>query len=125
MRVVQSLWSANQPDPFRFKAGWFAPEYHLMAWALSCLQLRQFYDDVVLYTDSQGARVLIDQLQLPYTEVVCDLDKINSYHPELWAAGKIYTYRQQQAPFIHVDGDVFIWKAFDEALLNADLIAQN
>ena len=68
-----------------------------MSWTLSCLSLREHYDEVVLYTDTagnprsddekplnvvsylglgremlfptEGQRILIDELHLPYTDV--------------------------------------------------------
>ena len=45
--------------------GWLHPEYNLMSWALSCLSLREHYDEVALYTDSEGKRILIDKLRFP------------------------------------------------------------
>jgi len=53
------------------------------------------------------------------------LDKINHHHSKLWALPKIYSYSQQNKPFLHIDGDVFIWKAFDEKFLESELITQN
>lgn len=38
---------------------------------------------------------------------------------------KIHTYSLQDAPFIHIDGDVFLWEKFADELLNSHLIAQN
>ncbi|RZL57794.1 MAG: hypothetical protein EOO93_17310 [Pedobacter sp.] len=108
----------NQP-------GWVAPEYNLMSWALSCLQLKKYYKNIALYCDTETKKLLIDELGLPYTEVHCELDKLNCYHQELWAIPKIYCYSIQEKPFLHVDGDVFIWKAFDDRLLSRPLIAQN
>ena len=106
-------------------AGWIAPEYNLMSWALSCLQLKKYHSPAVLYADTTAAKMLIDTLQLPYDRVICDLDKLNAYDPGLWALSKIYTYSRQTGPFLHVDSDVFIWQAFDDNLLNSGLIAQN
>lgn len=125
MKIVQSSWSCNQTDLLKFNAGWYAPEYHLMGWTLSCLQLTKYYQEVVLYADSATAAILIDKLRLPYTNVICDLDKLNNYHTQLWALPKIHTYSQQTSPFLHVDGDVMIWKPFDNTLLEGELIAQN
>lgn len=125
MKIIQSSWSCNQTDLLRFNAGWYSPEYNLMGWALSCLQLKKYYPEVVLYADSVAAEILIDTLQLPYTEVVCNLDKLNIVHPQLWALPKIHSYSQQYTPFLHVDGDVFIWKPFDDNLLKKELITQN
>ena len=96
-----------------------------MSWALSCLQLRKYYKEVTLYADSTAANMLIDTLALPYTNVVCDLDKLNNYNTQLWALPKLHAYANQESPFLYVDGDVFIWERFDEKLLCGSLIAQN
>lgn len=125
MRIIQSAWSCNQPDLLTANSGWLAPEYNLMAWTLSCLQLKNYYSDVVLYCDNVYAKMLIDTLQLPYSDVVCNLDVLNTYHPQLWALPKIHAYSQQEEPFLHIDGDVFIWKQFEDSLLKCNLIAQN
>ena len=125
MRIIQSSWSCGQSDFINYNGGWVAPEYKLMGWALSCLQLRAFYPEVVLYADSPSAEVLIDTLRLPYSDVVCNLDSLNAFHPQLWALPKIAAYAQQEAPFLHVDSDVFIWEAFDQQLMDSPLIAQN
>ncbi|WP_158994692.1 DUF6734 family protein [Mucilaginibacter sp. L196] len=125
MKIIQTSWACTQDNLLKFNAGWYAPEYNLMSWALSCLQLKKYYKDVSLYADNVSARMLIDTLQLPYTELICDLDKLNNIHPKLWALPKIDTYSRQDRPFLHVDGDVFIWKSFDDQLLNAGLISQN
>ncbi len=125
MRIIQSAWACNKPNLLTSNSGWLAPEYNLMSWALSCLQLKQYYPELVLYCDSVSARILIDTLQLPYSDVVCNLDSLNNYHPQLWALPKIVAYSQQEKPFLHVDGDVFIWKKFDNGLLKGSLIAQN
>ena len=52
-RIVQSYWSkAYQNTP---NSGWAFRESHYMSWELSCLQLKQFYDEIELVTDSEGA----------------------------------------------------------------------
>ena len=43
--------------------------HHLMAWCLSALLIKRNFDELVLYTDSLGAKMLIDNLNLPYTKV--------------------------------------------------------
>lgn len=96
-----------------------------MSWALSCHSFRKFYDDVELYTDAAGKALLIDTLQLPYTKVYVCMDRLNHLPPLLWAAPKIYTYSLQTTPFIHADGDVYIWKKFDAALEQSPLLAQS
>lgn len=125
MRIIQSAWACHQSDLLTSNSGWLSPEYNLMSWALSCLQLKQYYPELILYCDSVSAKMLIDSLQLPYTEVVCNLDSLNIYHPQLWALPKIAAYSQQEKSFLHVDGDVFIWRKFEDSLLKGNLIAQN
>jgi hypothetical protein len=53
------------------------------------------------------------------------LDSLDLYNPDWWALGKIYAFHIQETPFIHVDGDVFIWEKFPERLEKSGLIAQN
>ncbi|MCP9547660.1 hypothetical protein NNC77_16005 [Prevotella copri] len=38
---------------------------------------------------------------------------------------KIKAYQSIKEPFIHVDGDVFIWTKIDESLRDLELIVQN
>jgi hypothetical protein len=125
MKIVQTFWSGSSSNIIKDTFGWYASEYHLMSWALSCLQLRKFYDNIVLYTDKNGYKLLIEYLKLPYTDVIITLDELNKEDSDLWAMSKIYTYSKQDEPFLHVDGDVFIWEAFNKEFLKANLIAQN
>jgi hypothetical protein len=124
MKVIQSFWSQNKPDVINCSFGWMAPQYNWLSWILSANQLAKYYE-VELYTDQKGYEVLIEKLQLPYTKVHVVLDELNHYHSDLWAIPKIKAYSLQQEPFLHVDGDVFIWEPFPEALMGAGLIAQN
>ena len=123
MKIIQTLWLDDATVPLQNKAGWFAPEYHLMAWALSCLQLRQFYEEVELITNEKGKEILIDSLQLPYTKVtIIQFSKLTN---DFWSLAKVEAYHRQVVPFLHVDGDVFIWQIFDNEVLKKELIAQN
>ena len=123
MRIVQTFWTAGR-DPLKYSFGWTHPEYNLMSWALSCLSLREHYDEVALYTDQEGYDVLINKLHLPYTEVNVVYDK-NLCLPHHWAYAKIKTYSMQTKPFIHVDGDVYLPHPIPEDIANAPLVAQN
>lgn len=123
MKICQTLWS-NHKNLLEDSFGWLSPQHHLMAWAYSCLKLREFYPNVELYTDSFGAEILIYVLNLPYTACHTEYDNLK-YNPSLWALPKILTYRKQIEPFIHVDGDVFIFGKFSNKLEKADLLAQN
>ena len=131
MKILHSYWTKpnlkndNTNSWDRSAGGWTEKRYNYMSWALSCLQFRQFYDDVELVTDQKGKELLIDKFGLPYTKVSVVLDELNDYNPDLWALGKIYAYSMQKEPFLHVDGDIFIWDRFDDELESAPLVAQH
>lgn len=123
MRIVQTFWTAGR-NPLEHGFGWLRPEYNLMAWALSCLCLRKYYDEVALYTDEQGKHILIDLLHLPYTEVHVVYDE-TLCPPQHWSYAKIKTYSLQTKPFLHIDADIFLFKPIAEDIAGAPLIAQS
>ena len=88
MKIIQSFWSAGK-DVYADGFGWKHPELHFMSWALSCLSLREHYDDVTLYTDSAGYDVLINKLRLPYTRRVTG--DIQRYWPTRARASRLFT----------------------------------
>ncbi|MBN9384015.1 MAG: hypothetical protein J0H74_24905 [Chitinophagaceae bacterium] len=126
MKIVQSFWSkpGKKGDGFN-NFGWPDRKFNFFAWTLSLLQFRKYYPEVELVTDKEGYNLLVEKLELPYTSTRVCLDELNDYHPELFALGKIYAYRLQEHPFIHVDNDVFIWEKFSDQLVSAALIGQN
>jgi hypothetical protein len=123
MKICQTLWSCHK-DLLEDSFGWLSAQHHLMAWVYSCLKLHEFYPNVQLYTDSHGAEILMNALNLPYTTCHVDYDNLR-YNPSLWALPKILTYKKQVESFIHVDGDVFIFEKFNDRLENSALVAQN
>jgi Txe/YoeB family toxin of Txe-Axe toxin-antitoxin module len=125
MRIVQTFHPIKGTNLLSDSFGWLAPEYHLMGWTLSCLQLKKYYSQVCLYTSDLGAEILIDVLQLPYSEVCITHNNLSIPHNKLWAMPKIYTYSMQKEPFLHVDGDVFLFAPLSENLITMPLIAQN
>lgn len=123
MKIIQSFWSTNEKiEETNF--GWLTPKFNAISWTLSSLLLSKFYD-VALYTDIQGNNFLINKLNLPYKEVHIILDELNVYHKNFWALPKIKTYAVQDKPFLHIDGDVFIWEPFPKQILNGEIISQN
>lgn len=128
VKIIQTFWSSyDEQKPLVNNGGFLCPEIHWMSWAFSCLQLRKFYPDVELHTNQAGKEILIDKLGLPYTKVHLSLENefMNNLDPKMWAYSKIHTYSIQKEPFLHVDGDVFIWETFDEKLMESQLISQN
>jgi hypothetical protein len=95
-----------------------------MSWALSCLKFKKHYGNIELITDQLGKELFIDKLELPYSSVVVKLDELNHNHQDLWAISKLLSYTIQDEPFLHVDGDVYIWEEMKQ-LENKPLVAQN
>ena len=123
MKIIQTFWTAGQ-DPLKHGFGWTHPEYNLMSWALSCLSLREHYDEVELYTDSAGYHILIEVLQLPYTKTHVIFDDFQCL-PHHWALSKIKTYSLQTDPFLHIDGDIYVPNRIPEVIAESPLVAQN
>jgi hypothetical protein len=123
MKFIQTLFINK--DPLKNSFGWAASEYHLMSWALSSLQLHKIYQSVELYANSNAAEMLIDTLELPYNKVNITHDNLYLPNENLWALPKMFTYSLQKEPFLHVDGDVFLFDQFPISLLKNELIAQN
>ena len=123
MKIIQSFWTGKHSVVYSF--GWLSNKYHYLSWILSCNQLRKYYDEVELFTDSLGYSILIEKLKLPYTKVHIVLDELNIYDDNLWALAKIKSYSLMNEPFLHIDGDVFIFEPFDKNLMGSNIITQN
>ena len=119
MKAIQTLWCGDRKlteSPF----WWLHPEYNLMSWALSCMSLREQFGEVTLYTDSEGAKMLVDKLKLPYTEVVVNYDGFDCLTCH-WALAKVRTYSLQTEPFLHIDGDIYLPRPLPDDVLRGSL----
>lgn len=123
MNAVWSFWT--KPFAAGRAPSWYNELHHWLAWGLSVYSARQHYLETWLVTDDAGARILIDELQLPFTHVSTALNVIARENPDWWALGKIEAYRRQEAPFVHIDTDVFLWKRLAIRLEQADVFAQH
>jgi hypothetical protein len=121
VRAVWSLWT----KPLRRwrGSGWPDERYHMLSWILSLQTSRRFFDPVCLVTDQAGKRMLVDDLGLRFDEVSTELDVLDDHDPSIWALGKLYAYRAQTEPFMHIDNDVYWWKPPPPALLDAPVFA--
>lgn len=72
----------------------------------SVAYLKKIGVSIILHTDTLGSKLLG---HLPYDEIKLTLDDIPSnINPRFWAAGKFIALKNESAPCIHIDGDVFI-----------------
>jgi hypothetical protein len=104
---------------------WASERHHLMSWILSVGTASRFYPDTGLVTDTAGAALLVDGLGLRFRTVSCALDGLDGADQEWWVLGKLAAYAAQAAPFVHLDSDVFLWRALPEAVVAAPIFAQN
>lgn len=122
-RAVWSFWSV----PYRRQSGrrWPDDFCHALSWILSFRLASRHFTTTALVTDAWGYRLLVEQLGLPFDEVTVSLDAIAGQQPAWWALGKLYAYREQDEPFLHLDNDVFLWPGFQADGLSGDVVAQN
>ena len=91
MEAVWSFWT--KPYLAERRLSWHRECHHWLAWGLSVHAARQHYPHTRLVTDDEGARILIDELQLPFESVSTALNTIAGENPNWWALGKIEAYR--------------------------------
>lgn len=123
MTALHSFWSL----PFissNNNCGWLDKKYFYYSWVFSCLQIKKNYSSFNLHTDNLGKKIFIDTLKLPYDDVILSLNKIPKQDNIFWSISKLHVFSEQKEPFIHFDGDVFIWKPLLN-LHNYALFAQN
>ncbi len=123
MRAVWSLWT----KPFQHCEGsvWHSQYHAMLSWALSVALARRHYTETHLVTDDRGAALLVDELRLPFTHVSRELNRLDDHDADWWALGKLYSYRLQTEPFVHIDGDVFLWKPLPAELQQSVVFAQS
>ena len=122
-RAVWSFWS--KPFQTYRNSFWLSEKQHLLSWILSFERARQHYPETVLITDDDGIRMLVDGLGLEFGNVTNELNDLKKQNPDWWISGKLYAYRAQTEPFVHLDNDVFLWKALPERMTTAPVLAQN
>ena len=108
MIAVWSFWS--KPYLSSRKQICATERHHLLSWILSVKLARKHFRKTRLVTDEYGASLLIDGLHLEFDEVQIVLNVLDEQDAKWWALGKLYTYRLQEEPFMHIDSDVFLWK---------------
>jgi|WetSurSiteA1Bulk_404760.scaffolds.fasta_scaffold00081_18 hypothetical protein len=108
MIAIWSFWS--KPYLLARKQIWASERHHLLSWILSVQLAKKHFRKTRLVTDEYGARLLVDGLRLEFDDVQIVLNTLDEHDSKWWALGKLYTYRLQDAPFIHIDSDVFLWK---------------
>lgn len=103
---------------------WVNKRMFYYACALSSVLMQKHYKgNTTLITDSFGKKLFVDTLDLPYDDVMIELDSLNHYHKGLWAIGKLYAYTLLKTPFIHIDFDFFLANKFSQDFTSSQLVA--
>lgn len=121
-KVIYSQWSKPAKDEC---VGFNSKEAFADCAELSILHSKKWFEKVELVTDEKGYKFLIEDLQLPFTDVTVKLDNINHMDKVHWALGKIEACTMQTEPFMHQDFDVIWFKQPPKKLLKSKLAFQN
>ncbi|WP_378176480.1 DUF6734 family protein [Aquimarina sp. SS2-1] len=130
MKIIQSFWTkptyhSSEDSNARYNGGWVNQKQAFYSFALSALTIHKYYKQNELFTDNRGKELFHNLLELPYSNIYTNLERINHHHPKLWAFGKLVTCADQNEPFIHLDNDIFIWDKIPYDHKQYDIIAQN
>jgi hypothetical protein len=126
MNAIQTFWTTPGTPAEQTHGGWLDPRFHFMSWALSASLLNEHFGRTVLHTDLTGRNMLIDLLELPYDEVHLTQEGLGTLYPkDWWVMRKICSYAHAEGPFVHVDGDAFLWNGLPDHVRNKPVIAQN
>jgi hypothetical protein len=98
-------WVTGTPDGALGDAGWFAPGLHEWSWRCSTALARRAFPDspLRLYTDARGSELL--------GHLFDEVEEV--FGPEWdrrgWGVAKLLTHSVQSTPYIHLDGDFFLY----------------
>ena len=123
-KIVYSLWTKPSGNILENAVNWYSPKSQLLCLALTVLKSKEFFKEIELVTDSEGWEI-IKKLNLPFTSVKTILDDIPKEQHGFWALGKIYAYKAQDKPFVHLDNDAILWKGIPDWALNSEVFVQN
>ena len=123
-KIVYSLWTKPSGNILENAVNWYSPKSQLLCLALTVLKSKEFFKEIELVTDSEGWEI-IKKLNLPFTSVKTILDDIPKEQHGFWALGKIYAYKAQDKPFVHLDNDAILWKGLPEWAQKSDVFVQN
>jgi len=126
MKLVQSLWSRTlgvEAAAGAVAGDWPTWSHYWYSWVLSGWQAHLTHGVVDLVTDDFGARVLVEELGLPYRKIDLSLNEC-SVHPALSAYGNLWAFSRQDEPFLHLEHDVYIWKRLPSHALGAPVVVE-
>ena len=125
IKIIQTLWTKpyfKRKDNFGFDK----IKTFFNSLILSVNAAKENHDNVILYTDTLGLKLLESYMdRLPYSKVYTILDELDYIPNFLWAFPKIYVYSLQLKPFLHIDNDFYLWGNVNVDKSKVDIICQN
>lgn len=125
--IQRALYSLSTAPLKQFNGsrdcGWFNERYNWIGLALSVNYSRSIFNEVAFVSDSYGA-MLGKIFKIEFTEISTGFDN-GKMPPSLWSLAKIYAIAQEEKPFLHIDGDVFLRMPINAMLLEQQVIVQS
>lgn len=116
--IQRAVYTWRTSRPGWSEGGWETVGHHQWAWSVSAALARRHFDEVVLYTDPDGARTVG---ALP---VWTDVQVLEDWpRREFWGVAKLQTQSLQREPYLHIDGDFFLWE-FPDTARHAAVVTQ-
>lgn len=95
---------------------------HVELYALSNFLVKKHYPkfQTIFYGDEESLK-LFDNIQFDNLEIISN-DTLKNIPKELWTLGKLCSMLQVNEPFLHIDGDMLLFKPLQNNFLNKDII---
>jgi hypothetical protein len=124
--ALYSFWSTPYLEKNAFKTfAEFNTEYDfVLSWSMSVKLAKQNFKKVVFVTDTWAWENLFKKLNLPFDEVKLSLDDI-THTTDVWSVSKAYAILEMDAPFLHIDSDVYLWTELPNHILNKPILVQD
>lgn len=127
MNLIQTYYNRHITDnDIDFRGGYQSTLINWLAMAYSCLGLKRHNPDcrLIFYGNRPLVNLLENKFRLPYDEYQV-IECQGEYVDWFYAWPKIWVYKEQEDPFIHIDNDIFTWEPLPSRLLQAALVAQH
>ncbi len=124
MKAVFTLWKQPMDDGL-MHCGFNSTVDLATSFVLAVEVARNHYPEIELVTDDSGKALLIDHLNIPFSNVNLALNDYRYLPIHHWAYPKMIAYGLQQKPFIHLDYDVFLWDGIPKEMRKNALTFQN
>lgn len=97
----------------------------IMMFIYSMLWSAKWFDKVELNTDNYGYNIFrsFETEKIKIKNTLNNFEDLDSYL--FWAYPKIFSLTLQDEPFIHIDGDIFIFRKLKDTLFSGDFGFQN